>query len=130
MSAYARDPGFLEHLRLSPPAVIGSGARFLEFLFTGAPRRRRNPGDEMELLHRRRCRVDVHKETVVACLRRVADGKLTARSGTVPKRFLVSKSAPKLDDMFAETPLVFGQPVIDWGGRKASIGASQCGEMG
>jgi hypothetical protein len=29
------DPGFLEHLRLSPRAVIGPGARFLEFLFTG-----------------------------------------------------------------------------------------------
>jgi hypothetical protein len=29
------DPGFLEHLRLSPRAVIGPGARFLEFFFTG-----------------------------------------------------------------------------------------------
>ena len=29
---------------LSPRAVIGPGARFLEFLFTGTPRRRRNPG--------------------------------------------------------------------------------------
>src|SRR5580693_1036551 len=38
------DPGFLEHLRLSPRAVTGPGARVLEFLFTGAPRRRRNPG--------------------------------------------------------------------------------------
>src|ERR1019366_4567022 len=38
------DPGFLEHLRLSSRAVIGPGARFLEFLFTGTPRRRRNPG--------------------------------------------------------------------------------------
>jgi hypothetical protein len=42
--AYQLDPGFLEHLRLSPRAVIGPGARLLEFLFTGAPRRRRNPG--------------------------------------------------------------------------------------
>jgi hypothetical protein len=32
---YKLDPGFLEHLRLSPRAVIGPGARFLEFLFTG-----------------------------------------------------------------------------------------------
>ena len=31
-------------IRLSPRAVIGPGARFLDFLFTGAPRRRRNPG--------------------------------------------------------------------------------------
>ena len=38
------DSGFLEHLRLSPRAVIGSGAHFLEFLFTGTPRRRRNAG--------------------------------------------------------------------------------------
>src|SRR5580658_1230696 len=42
--AYKLDPGFLEHPRLSPRAVIGSGARFLDFLFTGIPRRRRNPG--------------------------------------------------------------------------------------
>jgi hypothetical protein len=38
--------GSLEHVRLSPPAVIGPGARFLEFLFTRPtpttqPRRRR-----------------------------------------------------------------------------------------
>ena len=32
---YKLDPGFLEHLRLSPRAFIGPGARFLEFLFTG-----------------------------------------------------------------------------------------------
>jgi hypothetical protein len=32
---YKLDPGFLEHLRLSPRAVIGPGARFLEFLFMG-----------------------------------------------------------------------------------------------
>src|ERR1700692_4928081 len=44
--AYQLDPGFLEHLRLSPRAFIGPGARLLEFLFTGAPRRRRNPGGE------------------------------------------------------------------------------------
>ena len=29
------DPGFLEHLRLSPRAANGPGARFLEFFFTG-----------------------------------------------------------------------------------------------
>ena len=28
------DPGFLEHVRLSPRAIIGPGARFLEFLLT------------------------------------------------------------------------------------------------
>jgi transposase len=31
----------------------------------------------MELLHRRCCGLDVHKETVVACLRLVSDGKVT-----------------------------------------------------
>jgi hypothetical protein len=31
----------------------------------------------MELLHRRCCGLDVHKETVVACLRLAADGKVT-----------------------------------------------------
>src|SRR5215831_17577880 len=30
----------------------------------------------MELLHRRCCGLDVHKETVVACLRLVSDGKV------------------------------------------------------
>jgi hypothetical protein len=29
--AYKLDPGFLEHPRLSPRAVIGCGARFLDF---------------------------------------------------------------------------------------------------
>ena len=29
------DPGSLEHLTLSPRAVIGPGARFLEFLWRG-----------------------------------------------------------------------------------------------
>ena len=36
----------------------------------------------MELLHRRCCGLDVHKETVVACLRLVADGKLTTEVRT------------------------------------------------
>ena len=31
----------------------------------------------MELLHRRCCGLDVHKETVVACLRLVSGGKVT-----------------------------------------------------
>src|SRR5260370_30799052 len=43
--AYKLDPGFLEHPRLSPRAVIGSGAGLFEFLFTGIPRRRRNSGE-------------------------------------------------------------------------------------
>ena len=36
----------------------------------------------MELLHRRCCGLDVHKETVVACLRLVADGKVTTEVRT------------------------------------------------
>lgn len=36
----------------------------------------------MELLHRRCCGVDVHKETVVAGLRLVADGKVTTEVRT------------------------------------------------
>ena len=35
--AFKLDPGFLEHLRLSPRAAIGLGARLLEFLFMGLP---------------------------------------------------------------------------------------------
>ena len=36
----------------------------------------------MELLHRRCCGLDVHKETVVACLRIVSDGKVTTEVRT------------------------------------------------
>src|SRR5277367_4130526 len=63
------DPGFLEYLRLSPRAFIGPGARLLEFLFTGPHADDATQEEEMELLHRRCCGLDVHKETVVACLR-------------------------------------------------------------
>jgi hypothetical protein len=36
----------------------------------------------MELLHRRCCGLEVHKETVVACLRLVSDGKVTTEVRT------------------------------------------------
>ena len=36
----------------------------------------------MELLHRRCCGLDVHKATVVACLRLVSDGKVTTEVRT------------------------------------------------
>jgi hypothetical protein len=36
----------------------------------------------MELLHQRCCGLDVHKETAVACLRPVADGKVTTEVRT------------------------------------------------
>ena len=36
----------------------------------------------MELLHRRCCGLDVHKGTVVACLRLVSDGKVTTEVRT------------------------------------------------
>ena len=36
----------------------------------------------MELLHRRCCGLDVHKDTVVACLRLVSDGKVTTEVRT------------------------------------------------
>src|ERR1700719_2883913 len=36
----------------------------------------------MEMLHRRCCGLDVHKETVVACLRLVSDGKVTTEVRT------------------------------------------------
>ena len=53
------DPGFLEHLRLSPRAVIGPGARFLDFLFTGPhaddATEEKVMEKVMEVLHRRCC---------------------------------------------------------------------------
>jgi transposase len=76
------DPGFLEHLRLSPRAFIGPGARLLEFLFTGPHADDAAEEEEMELLHRRCCGLDVHKDTVVACLRLVGDGKVTTEVRT------------------------------------------------
>src|SRR6266436_2774747 len=79
---YKLDPGFLEHPRLSPRAVIGPGARFLDFLFTGPHADDATEEEEMELLHRRCCGLDVHKETVVACLRIVSDGKVTTEVRT------------------------------------------------
>ena len=36
----------------------------------------------MELLHRRCCGLDVHKETVVACLCLMSDGKVTTEART------------------------------------------------
>ena len=36
----------------------------------------------MDLLHRRCCGLDVHKETVVACLRLVCEGKVTTEVRT------------------------------------------------
>ena len=36
----------------------------------------------MELLHRRCCGLDVHKDTVVACLRLVSNGKVTTEVRT------------------------------------------------
>jgi transposase len=36
----------------------------------------------MELLHRRCCDLDVHKETVAACLCLVSDGKVTTEVRT------------------------------------------------
>ena len=80
--AYKLDPGFLEHPRLSPRVVIGPGARFLEFLFTEPHAADATQEEEMELLHRRCCGLDVHKETVVACLRLVSDGKVTTEVRT------------------------------------------------
>jgi hypothetical protein len=41
------DPGSLEHLTLSPRAVIGPGARFVEFFLTGIPRRRRTDSEKL-----------------------------------------------------------------------------------
>ena len=77
------DPGFLEHLRLSPRAVIGPGARFLEFFFTEPyADDATQEEEEMELLHRRCCGLDVHKETVVACLRLVSDSQVTTEVRT------------------------------------------------
>jgi hypothetical protein len=75
-------PGFLEHLRLSPRAFIGPGARLLEFLFAGPHADDATQEENMELLHRRCCGLDVYKETVVACLRLVADGKVTTEVRT------------------------------------------------
>src|SRR5260370_3011751 len=61
--AYKLDPGFPEHPRLSPRVVIGPGARFLEFLFTGPPAADAPQEKVMEQLHRQGCGVPVHTDT-------------------------------------------------------------------
>ena len=48
----------------------------------------------MELLHRRCCGLDVHKETVVACLRLVADGKVTTEVRTFQTTTPTSAKGP------------------------------------
>ena len=40
----------------------------------------------MEVLHSRCCGLDVHKETVVACVRLVIDGKSSRRLARFPRR--------------------------------------------
>src|SRR5258708_23248306 len=68
---------------LPKPARCAKSDRLLEFLFFGAPRRRRAARRRaMELLHRRCCGLDVHKDTVVACLRLVSNGKVTTEVRT------------------------------------------------
>jgi transposase len=76
------DPGFLEHLRLSPRAVIGPGARFLESFFREPHADDATQEKVMELLHPRCCGLDVHKDTVVACLRLAANGEVTTEVRT------------------------------------------------
>ena len=60
----------------------GSGARFLEFLCTEPHADDAMEEEKMELMHRRCCGLDVHKETVVACLRLVSDGQVTTEVRT------------------------------------------------
>jgi hypothetical protein len=76
------DPGFQGHLRLSPWAIRGPGARFLEFLYLEPHGDDTSEEVKIELLYRRCCGLDVHKETVVACLRLVSDGKVTTEVRT------------------------------------------------
>src|SRR5262245_29352270 len=48
----------------------------------GSPSRRRVRRGVMEVLHPRCCGLDVHKETVVACVRRAIAGKVVKKSRT------------------------------------------------
>src|SRR6202521_5213682 len=52
------------------------------FLFTAPQADDATQEKEMELLHRRYCGPDVHKETVVTCLRLVSNGKVTTEVRT------------------------------------------------
>jgi transposase len=69
------DPGVLDHLSLSPRVVSGPGVRSLEF-FCWTPTPATCEGGADGSLYPRCCGLDVHKETVVACLRLVIDGKV------------------------------------------------------
>jgi hypothetical protein len=123
--AYKLDPGFLEHPRLSPRAVIGPGARFLDFLFTGAQRRRRSPDVEPRsryrrefaawpeqvsffLVDHRHCRPAAN-ETMLRLRRAV---------GTEVVHWLgANKPAYKLDPGFLEHPRLSPRAVIGPGAR-------------
>jgi hypothetical protein len=61
-----------------PRGTNAPGARFREF-FNKVPTLTGRSGGEglMEVIHRRCSGLDVHKETVVACVRLVSDGKIT-----------------------------------------------------
>ena len=54
----------------------------LEFLLTEPHAGDATREEQMEVLYRRCCGLDVHKATVVACLRLVSDGKVTTEVRT------------------------------------------------
>src|SRR5215472_8906568 len=69
------------------PQTVATGRKWPRstlprILIHGAPRRRQDQEGTMKLLYQRCCGLDVHKDTVVACLRIVSDGKVTTEVRT------------------------------------------------
>jgi transposase len=61
---------------IAPRVGDGSGARFLEFLLTGSRAGGAAAGGTMEVLYPHCAGLDVHKDTVVACVRQMANGSV------------------------------------------------------
>ena len=96
----------------------GSGARFLEFLCTEPHADDAMEEEKMELMHRRCCGLDVHKETVVACLRLVSDGQVTTEVRTFQT---TTSDLLRLSEWLAANECTHGGHGGDWRLLEASV---------
>jgi hypothetical protein len=79
----------------------------------------------MELLHRRCCGLDVHKETVVACLRLVSDGKVTTEVRTFQTTTADLLRLSVYCGPVLRHPAELMLPAVDLGGR-VWLGGKPC----
>src|SRR6478735_8850248 len=106
-------PGILEHSRLWRRLATAASTSS-RFPSTGIPRRRCG-GGTMEVLYPHCAGLDVHKDTVVACLRHMATGSVERKVRTFKT---TTKDLLALSDWLAE----HGCTTSQWR-RPASIGS-------